>query len=89
MDDRGGRLWSVRAHADDGTPLPDAIRQEFLVLQNRSWPEARDALHEMTLLYPGMAEGWTRRVARAGVPPLVVELEDPGMRAVGFELEFR
>jgi hypothetical protein len=24
---------------------------------------------------PGMAEGWTRRVARAGVPPLVVELD--------------
>jgi hypothetical protein len=62
LDDRGGRLWSVRAHADDGTPLPDAIRQEFLVLQNRSWPEARDALHEMTLLYPGMAEGWSMQL---------------------------
>jgi hypothetical protein len=62
LDDRGGRLWNVRAHADDGTPLPDAIRQEFLVLQNRSWPEARDALHEMTLLYPEMAEGWSMQL---------------------------
>jgi hypothetical protein len=59
LDDRGGRLWSVRAHAADGLPLPGALRQEFLVLQNRSWPEARNALREMTLLYPELAEGWS------------------------------
>ena len=41
LDDHGGRLWSVRAHADDGAPLASALRQEFMVLQNRSWPEAR------------------------------------------------
>ena len=59
LDDRGGRLWNVRAHADDGIPTPGALRQEFLVQQNRSWPEAWDVLHEMTLLYPEMAEGWS------------------------------
>ncbi|MGB5526991.1 MAG: hypothetical protein WBN79_09045, partial [Gemmatimonadota bacterium] len=59
LDDRGGRLWDVRAHADDGTPLAGALRQNFLVLQNRSWPDARDVLHEMTFLYPDRAEGWS------------------------------
>jgi hypothetical protein len=63
LDDRGGRLWNLRAHTDDGIPLPSSLRQDFLVQQNRSWPEARYALHEMTLLYPEMAEGWSMQVA--------------------------
>jgi len=62
LDDRGGRLWDLRAHGDDDVPLPSALRQEFLVQQNRSWPEARDVLHEMTLLYPDMAEGWSMQL---------------------------
>jgi hypothetical protein len=71
LDDRGGRLWNLRAHTDDGIPLPGALRQDFLVQQNRSWPEARDALHEMTLLYPGMAEGWSLQMAyeESALPP--------------------
>jgi hypothetical protein len=60
-DDRDGRLWSLRVHAEDGVPLQAALRQEFLVLQSRSWPEAGDALHEMTMLYPDLAEGWSLR----------------------------
>jgi hypothetical protein len=59
IDDQSGRFWSVRAHAEDGMPLEGALRQEFYVLQNRSWPEARDALRELTLLYPDRAEGWS------------------------------
>ncbi|MEK6254341.1 MAG: hypothetical protein N2B05_06595 [Gemmatimonadales bacterium] len=55
LDDRDGRLWDVRAHADDGAPLAGALRQNFLVLQNRSWPDARDALLDMTFLYPDRA----------------------------------
>ena len=62
LDDRDGRLWDVRAHADDGAPLAGALRQNFLVLQNRSWPDARDALHEMTFLYPDRAEGWSTQL---------------------------
>ena len=63
VDDRDGRLWSLRAHGSDGVPLPGALRQEFLVLQNRSWPEARGVLHEITLLYPDLAEGWSLQLA--------------------------
>ena len=62
LDDRGGRLWDVRAHADDRAPLAGALRQNFLVLQNRSWPDARDVLHEMTFLYPDRAEGWSMQL---------------------------
>jgi len=63
LDDRDGRLWSLRAYTDDGVPRLDALRQEFLVLEKRSWPEAREALHEMTLLYPDRAEGWSLELA--------------------------
>jgi hypothetical protein len=63
LDDRDGRLWSLRAHTDDGVPRLEALRQEFRVLEKRSWPEAREALHEMTLLYPDRAEGWSLELA--------------------------
>ena len=63
LDDRDGRLWSLRAYTDDGMPRLGALRQEFLVLEKRSWPEAREALHEMTLLYPDRAEGWSLELA--------------------------
>ncbi len=63
LDDRNGRLWRVRAHTEDGVPLPGALRQEFLVLQKRSWPEAEAVLQEMTLLYPESAEGWSMHLA--------------------------
>lgn len=59
LDDRGGRLWELLAHATDSEPLPEALRQEFLVLQSRSWPDAREALHQLTLLYPEYPEGWS------------------------------
>lgn len=59
LDDRGGRLWTLRAFDERGLPLPEALRQEFLVLQNRSWPEGWATLHEMTVLYPELAEGWS------------------------------
>jgi hypothetical protein len=72
VDDRGGRLWSMRAHGDDGTPRLGALRQEFLVLQNRSWPDAAAVLHEMTLLYPERAEGWSLQLAHE----LPVQLPD-------------
>ena len=63
LDDRDGRLWSLRAHTDVGVPRLEALRQEFLVLEKRSWPEAGEALHEMTLLYPDRAEGWSLELA--------------------------
>jgi hypothetical protein len=82
LDDRGGRLWSVRAHADGGVPLPGALRQEFLVQQRRSWPEARNALHEMTLLYPDMAEGWSMQLTYEEVtrPPAEAAVSLAGHR---------
>jgi hypothetical protein len=58
-DDRDGRLWSLRTHTGEGVPLQAALRQEFYVLQKRSWPEAGAALHEMTRLYPDLADGWS------------------------------
>jgi len=63
LDDRDGRLWALRAHAEDGTPLQSALRQEFLVLQNRSWPEAQEVLEEMAYLYPDRAESWSLQLA--------------------------
>jgi len=82
LDDRGGRLWDLRAHAADETPLRGALRQEFLVKQNRSWPEARDVLHEMTLLYPEMAEGWSMQLAyeEATLPPAEEAVSRAGHR---------
>jgi hypothetical protein len=62
VDDRDGRLWDLRAHSDDGTPSLGAVRQEFLVLEHRSWPEAGEVLHDMTVLYPERAEGWSRQL---------------------------
>ncbi len=62
VDDRDGRLWDLRAHAEDGTPSLGAVRQEFFVLEQRSWPEAGEALHDMTVLYPERAEGWSRQL---------------------------
>ncbi|MDP2469834.1 MAG: zf-HC2 domain-containing protein [Candidatus Palauibacterales bacterium] len=63
VDDHQGRLWGLRAHTMDGIPLLAALRQEFLVLQYRSWPEAREAVHQMTMFYPDRAEGWSLQMA--------------------------
>jgi hypothetical protein len=62
LDDRNGRLWTIRAHDENGVPLLPALRQEFLVLQDRSFSETWETLREMTVLYPDRAEGWSLKL---------------------------
>ncbi len=70
VDDRAGRLWSLRAHMVDGLPSLGALRQEFLVLQSSDWPAAGRAIAEMYTLYPDHAEGWSLQLAHDDVTAL-------------------
>ncbi len=70
VDDKAGRLWSLRAHLVDGLPSLGALRQEFMVLQSSDWPAAGRAIAEMGTLYPGRAEGWSLQLAHDDVTAL-------------------
>jgi hypothetical protein len=70
VDDRAGRLWSLRAHSVDGVPSMGALRQEFMVLQSSDWPAAGRAIAEMYTLYPDHAEGWSLQLAHGDITAL-------------------
>jgi hypothetical protein len=58
VDDNGGRLWEMLAHAPDGTPLLAALAEKGQDLMGRNWEAAHATAQQAVALHPDSLAAW-------------------------------